>query len=338
MTAKEAWNIRPFREGDQVEIVRLFNEIFEVGNPDFVPRQMTEWNWAFRDNPEGHHTFVAEAGGKLVGQYTAMPVRWRFPDGDVGLGAQAVDTCVAAEYRRSLKRTGLFLSMAFDWFDHFAHPDCDRIVWGLPNPQAFRIGTRRVDYRPVRCPVPERSLPLLVAQKWESPGIHVERLAAFGHEVDAFAAELARLHQPFSCVRDARFLNWRYVARPGTDYHILRAEGPGGELRGYLVYTLGWHGDRKDIVPLVDYMIDPADQATWQALLGVAARDGLSLGLREFLTWSPPGHATDGYFERLGFREADSRFNLCIRIFVDTFTVQDAIQGWYLIMGDSDIY
>lgn len=337
MSEKPRWEIRAYREGDEHAIVQLFNAVFEVGNPDFVHRTLAQWHWAFRDNPMGHHTFVAEVEGKMVGQYTAQPSLWRFPHG-VHLGAQAIDTCVAPEYRRSLKRTGLFLSLAFEWFDHFARPECDNIVWGLPNPQAFRIGTRRVDYRPVRCPVPERSLPLRAASRFEAEGIHIQSIDAFGREIDAFDEQLASKHHPFSLVRNAAHMNWRYTDNPNHSYRLLRAEGPGGELRGFLVYTLGWHGDRKDIVPLVDFLVEPDDTRTWRALLGHAAREGEGRGLREFLTWTPPGHAYDRFFDRLGFQTADSRFNLCIRIFCDSFDVAHAIQHWYLIMGDSDIY
>ena len=133
-------------------------------------------------------------------------------------------------------------------------------------------------------------------------------------------------------------MNWRYAKNPNHTYRLVRAEGPTGELRGFLVYTLGWHGDRKDIVPLVDFLVEPGDDAAWNALLGQAAREGLATGLNEFLTWTPPGHPYDQRFDDMGFTTEGSRFNLCIRIFCESFGLEYAIDQWYLIMGDSDIY
>jgi hypothetical protein len=103
MSDDERFTVRPYRDGDEHAILALFNDVFRVGNPDFVPRTLEQWSWAFARNPEGHHTFVAESAGGLVGTYIAIPARWRFPEG-VHLGAQAVDTVVAPEFRRSLRK------------------------------------------------------------------------------------------------------------------------------------------------------------------------------------------------------------------------------------------
>lgn len=334
--------VRPYRAGDEHGIVALFNEVFAVGNPDFVPRPLRQWQWAFAENPNGHHTFVAEAGGAIVGTYTAIPARWRFPEG-IHLGAQAVDTVVAPEFRRSLRKNGLFLTLADRWFEHHGRKELDRIVYGFPNPQAFRIGTTKVGYLPVHCPVLERALPVKAAAAWREGALAVDEIERFGREVDAFDAALAPA-LGLAAVRDAQYLNWRYVACPSTRYRLLRAEAPDGTLRGFLVFTLGWHGFRKEIVPVVDWLIAPGDFAAWQALLGAAARIAADatrrtgMRLDDLLAWAPPPHAHARDLERMGFRAAESRFNLCIRIFTDTFDLDHARRHWYVLMGDSDIY
>jgi hypothetical protein len=339
--------VSPSRPGDEHGILALFNEVFAVGNPDFVPRPLSHWRWAFADNPEGHQTFVAEARGaeegRIVGTYTAMPARWRFPEG-IHWGAQAVDTVVAPRFRRSLRKNGLFLTLADRWFAHYGCPERDRIVYGFPNPQAFRIGTTKVGYLPVHCPMPELSLPVAAAARLAapgvSPGIHVEEIEQFGREVDAFDAALApRLG--ISAVRDARYLNWRYTQCPTTRYRLLRAESATGALRGFLVFSLGWHGFRKEIAPIVDFLVAPGDLATWRALLGAAARAAARFSertLETLLAWAPPPHRHAEDLRSLGFTAAPSRFNLCIRIFTESFDLDHAKQHWYVVMGDSDMY
>jgi len=339
------FRVRPFRPGDEHGILALFNEVFAVGNPDFVPRTLAHWQWAFERGPEGHQTFVAEARDvaesppQIVGTYTAIPARWRLPEG-IHLGGQAVDTVVAPRFRRSLRKNGLFLTLADRWFDHYGCKERDRIVYGFPNPQAFRIGTSKVGYLPVRCPMLELSLPVASAARFAPRGIHVVELERFGREVDAFDEALAPA-LGISAVRDARYLNWRYAECPTTSYRLLRAESADGSLRGFLIHSLGWHGFRKDIVPIVDFVIAPGDLAAWQALLGAAARAAQKHAgpkLDELLAWAPPQHGHWRDLQALGFDAAASRFNLCIRIFTDSFDVEFAKSNWYVLMGDSDVY
>ena len=329
------FTVRPYRPGDEYGILRLFNDVFAVGNPDFVPRPLDHWQWAFRDNPLSHHTFVAEAEGRIVGNYTAMPQRWRTPDG-ILVGSQALDSCVAPEYRRSLKKTGLFLQLAGDWFDHYGRPDRDVLVYGFPNPQAFRVGTRLLDYRPVRCPVPELSLPLAAFRTAGESVRAVSLRERFDESIDALDAKHTK---PLSCVRDHRYLNWRYVDCPTADYRPFVAESASGEPLGWLITTLGWHGDRKNLVPLVDWSVAEGDLETWRALLRAAAADaGGRTDLDTFLAWAPPWHHHWAELQGLGFEAAESRFNLCIRVFHPCLSVPYAVDHWYVLMGDSDIY
>lgn len=179
MVEAQPWTIRVYEPGDEHDILELFNSVFRVDNPDFVPRKLSHWNWRFRDNPEGHQTLLAIADDRVVGLYTGIPARWRFPYG-TGLGTQAVDSCIAPEYRRSLRKTGLFMTLARQWFDEFRGPDKNHIGYGFPNPQAFRIGTKRLGYLPVRSPQIEQSLSLQAALEFADTAIHVEEVDEFG--------------------------------------------------------------------------------------------------------------------------------------------------------------
>lgn len=53
--------VREYREGDEIEINRLFNEIFGAS------RSLDEWRWKFRDGPANAPVIaVAESGGQIV--------------------------------------------------------------------------------------------------------------------------------------------------------------------------------------------------------------------------------------------------------------------------------
>ncbi len=332
--------LRIFRPGDEHGILALFNRVFAVGNPDFVPRPLHHWQWEFAQNPEGHPTMVAEQAGAIVGTFTAIRTRFRFPDGVFRLG-QAVDTVVAPEHRRSLRKSGLYLDLAHAWYDHFGRRDDVRFLYGFPNPQAFRIGTRLSGYEPVRCPVAESSLPVAAAARFESEGIHVEEIDRFGGELDQLDLALAPTMR-IACVRDARHWNWRFPECSTTSYRLLRAESSSGRLRGFLVHGFSWHGFKKDVVPIVDFVIAPGDLPAWRALLGEAARAAQRHAepkLTELLAWAPPFHGHFADLARLGFTSRDTIFNLCIRRFADSgITPEEASEKLYINMGDADFF
>jgi len=341
MSEERSFTVRDYALGDEQGILALFNRTFAIGNPDFVPRTLRHWKWAFPSNPEGHTTMVALADGAIVGTFTCIPARFRFADGAFRMG-QAVDTVIAPEWRASLRKSGVYLTLSYAFYARFGKRDDLRLLFGFPNPQAFRVGTKFGGYEPVRCPVLESELPLAAAARWNlDEALVVSEVERFGGEVDAFDAALAK-PGIVAALRTARLWNWRYADCPSTRYQLLRAEGPDGRLRGFLVHGLSWHGFRKEIVPVVDWLIAPGDRATWRALLGAAARHALAhreTKLTSFLTWATPTSPAFADLAALGFTSRDSIFNLCIRRFEGSdFPPEEAKERLWLTMGDSDIY
>ncbi|MFG0317970.1 MAG: GNAT family N-acetyltransferase, partial [Planctomycetota bacterium JB042] len=275
------WTIRPFAAGDEPGILQLFNAVFSEGNPDFEPRTPEHWRWQFAENPLGHHTFVAEAEGEIVGTYTAIPGTY-LHEGAPFLGSQAVDTCVDARFRRVLKREGLFLTLARAWFDHHGVPERDRIVWGLPNPVAFRIGTKRLDYRPVHAPVV--ALNRNFGDDWigwlgqvGADEVEVAEVDAFPDGTAALADRAVHGHGLVQR-RDREWLDWRYRACPSWRYRILAATDPGsGALRGVLVLRTGWMG--RPVAPLVDWIVPADDGPAAKGLVRAAARAAAAEGI-----------------------------------------------------------
>lgn len=332
--------IRPYRPGDEEGILALFNEVFSETDPTFRPRPMEHWRWQFAENPLGHDTFVAqEEGGRIVGTYTSIPGRWRLMGREVR-AAQAVDTCVHARYRRSLKREGLFLRLAGAWFDHFGRPDRDPIVWGLPNPQAFRIGTRRLDYRPVHSPLRSLNRNFDAAWiEWLEAGTREPLSVREVAEVPSGADELFERtlgREAFVQVRDASYLRWRYLRCPTRRYRLLEARSADGALRGLLVLLDRW--GVRPITPLVDWIVAGDDTEAQRALLLAAARRAAAAGSSCLETWVPLWSSHAKTLRALGFADDDSPFHLCIRVFGPPIDETWARDHWFVQMGDSDCY
>lgn len=333
------FEIRPFRGGDEEGVLTLFNAVFSEGNPTFQARTMDHWRWQFADNPRSHHSYVATGeDGRIVGSYTAIPGSWRYL-GESMQGSQAVDTCVDAAYRRVLKRKGLFLTLARTWFDHWGVPERDRIVYGFPNPIAFRIGTRRLDYRPVHSPV--RALVRDFQDDWidylgpmGGDRVEVTEETDFPPDVGAlFEETMGGL--PLVQVRDLPYLRWRYRDCPSFRYRILVARAA-GTLRGVLVLRTEWFD--KPLAPLVDWVVAGDDREAICGLAQAAARLAKAAGKHRLETWVPLWSDYAGTLKAIGFAEDPSTFHQCIRVFGPPFDESWAALHWFTTMGDSDVY
>ncbi len=333
-------SIRPYEPGDEVGILALFNEVFGENNPSFVPRSLRHWNWQFRDNLLGHHTYVATDATRIVGTYTAIPGVW-LHEGAPMAGSQAVDTCVAKEHRNTLKREGVFLTLARTWFERFGQPHADRIVYGFPNPIAYRIGTKQLDYRPVHTPV------VSLVRDFDTPWVDylsgmgadrmiVRELTSVPSDVDSLFHAMAE-DLRLVARRDAAYLKWRYLDCPTFRYRLLGAYGKDGDdLRGLLFLRTEWFD--KPLAPLVDWVVRGDDQQGIAALAQAAARLAREKGKARLETWVPPWSSHWKTLSTIGFVPDPSRFNLCIRVFGPPFDENWAKDHWFFTMGDSDVY
>jgi hypothetical protein len=337
MTQKK-WIVRPYEPGDEEGIVKLFNEVFSEVNPKFEPRTLEEWYWQFRDSPLGNQTAVAvEEDGTVIGQYTSIP----FPTwlrGGIEVTSQIVDSCVAAEYRRSLKREGAFLSVATHYFDTFAYGHPTVLCYGYPVPNAQRIGVRFLGYIPVLCPVQQLAFEA-TAEKVEviravGRNVEVEEVEKYDDRADALWERL-KPEIGYTLVRDKKYLNWRFVNHPRVRYTCLQAVR-GGEVTGVLVFRIGWIGEK--IAPIVELFTAPGDVEVQAALTARAAGYALEQNHPRMEVWLPPNGKWFQAFHSWGFTQEDTRFNMINRLFADWMNEEWLMEHYFFSMGDSDIY
>jgi hypothetical protein len=259
---------REYRPGDEAAILDCFQRVFDVGTPEARPRTMDHWHWQYAKNPTALRRILLavdeRAGGRVAAQYAGVPVRM-FDRGATTIATQAVDSMVDPAYRRGLKRPGLFATLGARWYAKWIHTDGDRLAYGIPVPQSWRIGNALLRYEIVR------TQPILFREP-DAPipagrGVGVRRVERAGPEFDALFATLAP-DLRYVAIRDAAFLNWRFVEHPTFRYTILGAyEGPA--LRGYAVVR---HGDW--VVPnntiLVDWLVGGGDVDAARELLRAA--------------------------------------------------------------------
>src|SRR5262245_40931517 len=302
--AAPKYDFRPFRPGDEEGILATFNAVFGEHDPAFVPRTREEWDWAFARNPAGQRIWVAECEGVIAAQCAALPYRVLI-DGREASFTQGVDSMVHPEHRKGLRRPGLYVETALPFFRQFGGQGADILHYGWPVEPAWRIGRTFLDYEIVR------TLTMHFMELGAGPVAiprEVERLTAFDADVRAL---YQRCHAQWgtSVIRDAAYLNWRFVAHPRFRYHLFAVRGERRELLGYAIYRRAdWPVAGTGLI--MDWL-GPVDEPEVgellrEALLAQARVDAAGVVLVVFPDWTP----WSPRFQDWGFRVHTSDYLL----------------------------
>jgi GNAT superfamily N-acetyltransferase len=348
------WYIRPFREGDEKAVLRLRERV--IGDLDPVRLQERTWRWQFAENPAGPAVCrLAEARGRVVGQYVVMPVRMRV-EGRECTWFFSCDTMVDPDYRRR----GIFTSLAGEVYAHIESVRPGAAVWGFPNMRSLPGFTGRHGWQvpavfPVRVVLlnPVRALLRRFFRgkgggKIPPPGsgagisigipeiefIPVERFGPEWDHVWRKNMDLASVMQ----ARDRVYYNWRYLAEADfryRPYYVLRK----GRIEGAVILReVCMEGYR--FGALVEMFPFPVvDEDVSLAVVCSVVRHFRNRGM-DFAT-ALVSRAGDDFFSRSGFRTVPERVNPRTWYFGGRFPgpahPARTIANWYLTYGDADI-
>ena len=183
-----------------------------------------EFDWWFGGNPAGSLLSTAELDGRTVGVAGHSLARLVL-GGEERLGQFSVHATTAA----SARGLGIFRALELRHEEQGAQRGSQVVLAfaSAPTSPLFTgplgwtaIDRRRVWLRPLRAlagraggRAPRRALAPAAGSAWRSGGVAVRRLERFGPEADAaYRAAVPRLGN--HVVRDAAYLNWRFLDSP----------------------------------------------------------------------------------------------------------------------------
>ena len=326
------YDIRPFRPGDEAGLVATFNATFGENDPNFVPRTMEEWRWAFEANPAGQRIWVAEAeDGTIAAQCAALPYRVRI-DGRDHTFTQGVDSMVHPDHRRGLRRPGLFVATAKPFFRQYGGLGGDILHYGWPVEPAWRIGKTFLGYEIVRTQT--------ILLREMDPGSSelpdgVQAPERFGDEVLELYERCAR-DWGTSLLRDAAYMNWRFVDRPGVDYDLLTVRSASGGLAGLAVFRRAdWPVADTGLV--MDWLVPPDEPAVAGQLHEALCARARATGCRTLLAVMPDVSPWFARFQDWAWRVHSSDY-LLIGIIqdprYDTFWLR---RNWWYQLAELDV-
>jgi hypothetical protein len=319
-------SIRELQPGEEDSLLECQRVCFGPGRA----KSRTEWEWAFRRPGLPLRQIVAVQDGRVVAAYSGLPQR-TWIGGEERLCVQPVDVMVHPEFRRGLRRRGLYLQIAQAFLERYGTRGGDALHYGWPIDAARRVGERFLGYEWVREEL------ALVRTLGENPGEFpsgVREVRQLGDELkwlwDRCAPEWGA-----ATVRDAAWARWRFLERPGCAYRLLGAYDE-DLLVGLAVLRRSpwtWPG----ALPLCDWLVPPGELAVAQDLERAARCAAQRDGAGSLVALFPDSAAAFGLFQELGWRVVLSPYRLVARSFDGRFDSDWLRAYWWYSLADSDL-
>lgn len=292
---------RPYEDRDEEQIIELFKKVFrKTMGPS---ESHNHWEWEYKKNPTNILTLILGWDDKrLVGQYAALPNRI-ITNGKIRTGALSLDSMTDPDY----SGRGVFTNAGKTLYSCLSKKKIS-FVYGFPNANVIYARTNKLDWKIISKQIPIYIRPLQItpifknvikvellgnilsileqqcikiSEKWASEirknrnVIIVRRENAFGTWANDLWHKCKNQHKIW-LIRDLEYLEWRYNARPESEYHIYTAWHK-NEISGYMVSTEQSVGGHK-VTFILDLLANKKVEGACDALLRKSISDARSNG------------------------------------------------------------
>ncbi len=329
-----------FREadsGDEELVFSAYSHSFEGDVDARAPESpsSTTWNWRQSANPAGSRVLLGLRDERVVSLISGSAQRMLI-DGEPALFSRIDDMRVAPEVRRALGRPGLVVRTGRAYASTFGGADRDVLVWGFPTPAAWRVCNWHMKADVVRTQFK------LIREAHEvrigsAAGVDVQPVTRFDEDVDQLFARFAE-GKGAVLVRDAAFLNWRFLDRPDHTYECAVARR-GGELVGASVFRRGDFDGDAGVGLVCDWMVTPDDEHAANALLGWLVERADASGCEQLVSLIPESSPDWRLFhDRADFLAVrlKKRFFLAFRPFTKRLRPHWLYDRWHYTLADTD--
>jgi len=253
---KQAWSIRPYKEGDEEGIFELWKAVYPAMKYD-QEKWMRWWQWMYKENPVGPgRIWMAEDDNKIVAHHPLVFIMLKVGN-RIMKASYSIDRMTHPDYRHQgiaskvqrqvldeAERQGVCISlgtpneashavdMKTGYFD-IARKQivCKPLNWG--NAIKLRSSNRLLsEFGAIGGSILDK----IFCRRKRAPvieGLTISRVQFFDERINEFCAKVSNQYE-IMVVRNKEYLNWRYVAVPDVSYSIYIAE-KGNQIYGYLV-------------------------------------------------------------------------------------------------------
>lgn len=286
MSMNSLLNIREYVDGDEKDIIPLFEKVF--GRPMGKTESEQHWRWEFLGNPvKPISIMLAWDGDRLISQEAANLLRVSV-NGAEHLGLLIFDSMTDPEY----KGLGIFTETAKSLYKCQAEKGYE-FVYGFPNANVVQARIKKLDWD-IISPMPIHIRPIDVgpfvknktrnallgtlASKVSKPllgfphnlisipdnSIEIHQLKKFDKWADELWLRCCDQHKLW-VIRDFKYLSWRYDMRPESQYNLFTA-WVNNEIVGYVITTSQIRNEGK-VCFILDILADINVNGAIEALL-----------------------------------------------------------------------
>lgn len=209
--------IRPYRKGDEKQIVLLFSEVFGKN-------QVNKWHWKF-DNEKGeYYGILAEIKGELVGQYTGF-ARNIYIKGKMVESIQICDVMIRKSERGQYGKSGIFMEMLNKFIAmHIESEENSRFTYGFPSERHYKLGKKLGIYEKISTLYKYTNSPPKNRKNEKYLGIEeIKGNVSLLPIVDRlWKGMLKDYADGIIGERNSKYFKWRYLDNPGRDYIYLQ--------------------------------------------------------------------------------------------------------------------
>lgn len=313
MGGKEiGFRIRPYENGDEYQIVRLFGQVF---NQEITVEQ---WRWKYKHQELRRIESVVaiDEKDKIIGHFGGIPVRMRFRGEDV-IAYQAVDVMVHNDYRGGLYRKGVYFRMGKMFYEGLPS-----FVYGFSNFNHLRLG-EIMGFFEDAIEVPDLKTE---TKKYMLPLYGLESMGWDDKDIDTL---WNKTYNSLGWVvkRDKSFLNWRYKDNAFRSYNLY------GMKKRFSKRLLGWIAirDAGDELLLMDMMChDKYLEELLKKTISLAHR----LDKKRVVTWLSNKYASR--LATVGFKQFRRGTYIPNFVWVKRAESLEMKKQLYYTMGDTD--
>lgn len=317
-----ATDFRPYREGDEKQILELFSLTFGG-------RQMplSYWRWRFRDNPSGQGVIkLSWDYGLLAAHYAVTRVSMSI-DGCDRLAGLTGTVMTHPTYRGR----GLFSKLARRTYMHMMEIGM-ALVWGFPNTVSHRGFTCDLGWQDIY-EVP--AFRLKIESGKTTPTISPSKICELSEADERFNQFWERIRNDYDIIvrRDRKYINWRYFSNPIEKYRLI-AYVENEQIRGFAVFKR-----YQDEMQVVDLLIGKEDIEVGESLMQFIIAEALDATAQSVSLWLNVTHPFHHALEKMGFRPEGPVTYLGGLVLNPKFdgSLYD-FRRWYFTMGDSDVF
>ena len=357
-------NIRLATEADASQICRLYEQVFR--EPMGRQNSRDFFHWLYYQNPAGKsYSHVIEDNGEILAFWGAVPQRVWIRNDEVKacLTAQLMSNSkvlgstlyLAREVYQVLAQNGVKLTFAF--MNKNSSTILEHLNWELIDiPLLLRVVQPGVMLRYLsnskKLPKPIAPLlnrfsysldhisNLLRAKPYINSSVDIEEINQFDDEFNQLW-NTVKQRIGISVIRDANYLNWRYVDKPKSNHRIVMAKLK-DNLQGYIVTTVEQRfGMRHGVI--LDILTIPDNFSTAFTLLNYAIKTMINEGAEVISALSLKNEYYFKFLRLCNFRHVPSKFFPQEDYFgtrpviLDTKTDNKVRpQNWYFTWGDHD--